>query len=108
MIAETEYTDETEIYLLMSVRDKRARGFTDMKKAFTFAFTTQEKAEAFLKTARSVGILLDTNMLYRMTVGEYFEWRRIGKVLPGVSLTIDPDAEMMKHPHFASLRYSNN
>jgi len=106
--AGSEYTDETEIYLLMLVRDKRARGFTDTKRSFTFAFTTPQKAEAFLRAARAVGILLDTDMLFRMTVGEYFEWRRTGRVLPGVDLTIDPEADMMQHPHFAPLRYANN
>lgn len=101
-----EHTEDTSILLLMSQRDKRARGFTDTRRAFTFAFTTKEKAEAFLLEARVVGMLLDADLLYAMTVGEYFEWQKQG--LATGDLTIDPDAGLLKHPQFRALRHMGN
>lgn len=100
------YTDATPIYVLMAQKDKRARGFSDGKRAFTFAFTTKDQAEAFLKEARAVGMLLDVDLLYAMTVGEYFQWQKEGKT--AAELTIDPDAGLLQHPQFKALRHANN
>ncbi len=94
----------------MGSRDKQARGFTDTKRAFTFAFTfaftTKEKAEAFLTEARVVGMLLDADLLYAMTVSEHFQWQKEGKTT--CNLTIDPDAGLLTHPKFQTMRHANN
>ena len=101
-----EYSDDTKIFLVMAGRDKRAVGFGDTKRSFTFAFTTEAKAEAFLKASRSVGMMLDADTLYAMTVGEYFEWKKNGKA--SADLTIDPDTELFTHSLFEGHRYTNN
>jgi len=101
-----EQTEDTSILMLMSQRDKRARGFGDLRRMFTFAFTTKAKADAFLKEARAVGMLLDVDLLYVMTVGEYFEWQKDGRATG--DLTIDPDAGLLAHPKFQAMRHANN
>ena len=100
------YTEETEIYLLMSKDEKKARGFKDRNKSFTFAFTCRDKAKVFLENAQTVGILSDVNLLYQMTVGEYFQWQEEGKT--EAQLTIDPAPDILKHPVFALSRFQNN
>ena len=101
-----QYTDDTCIYLLMSEKVKQARGFQDRNRALTFAFTTRKKANAFLKKAREVGMLTDVDLLFQMTVGEYFEWKAQGKA--SADLAIDPQEDMLQHPVFASHHFSSN
>ena len=102
----TDYTEETEIYLLMSQNEKKARGFKDRNKSFTFAFTCRNKAKRFLENARIFGMLSDVNLLYQMTVGEYFQWQEEGKTT--ADLTIDPAPDMLEHSVFALSRFQNN
>jgi hypothetical protein len=101
-----EYTSDTAIFLLMSQKEKRARGFGDLKRTFTFAFTAKDKAEAFVKEARTVGMLLDVDLLYPMTVGEYFKWKKEGKT--EADLAFDPDKDLLKHPSFTGMRFGQN
>lgn len=100
------YTDDTSIFLLMSQKVMQARGFGDLKRTFAFAFTSREKAETFLREARSVGMLTDVDALLPMTVSEYFQWKKEGKALG--DLAIDPDKDLLKHASFTGLRYGQN
>jgi len=92
----------------MSNKTHQARGFFDPggQRMFTFAFTSQEKANAFLEKARKLGGLFDVGLLYRMTVGEFFEWKETGRTKS--DLTIDPDPEMLEHPIFTATAYQHN
>ena len=100
------YTNDTQIYLLMSSREKRGRGFYERSGTYTFAFTTQAKARKFLKEARAVGLLTDIDVLYEMTVGEYFQWKAAGKTT--ADLNIDPAPDMLHHPFFFHGRFQDN
>lgn len=95
-----QYNDDTEIFILMSQEVKSARGFIDFgtNTQFTFAFTSEEKAKEFIKKSKERGFLSDVDLLYRMTVGEFFEWKQTGQT--NSELTIDPDPDMVSHSVF--------
>jgi len=101
-----EYTNDTRIFLLMSQRDKRARGFQDRRKRLTFAFTSEELAKAFLERGKPIGLLADVDMLFETTAGEFFAWVEQGKA--SGELAIDPPPSILENPLFAHERFIGN
>lgn len=101
-----QYNGQTTIYLLMSEGCPQARGFGGANGAWTYAFTSPERANEFLECSHEVGILTDVNRLFRMTIDEYFDWKEQGKA--HADLCIDPKPDMHNHPAFDPCRNEQN
>ena len=104
--AKRDATNDTEIYLLL--KDKRAQGFYDHGKrtALTWAFTTLEKAQSFVASAKALGLQVDIEGYYRTTCDAYFKRAEQGEAAP--KLVIDPEERFLEDPVFQALKNSGN
>lgn len=92
------HEEDISIYLLIHGQEGvSAAGFADLRRSFTFAFSTAEVAERFVAAARLEGFMRHVERILPMTIGEYFERKKDGWTT--ADLCLDPDPGMLSHPN---------
>ena len=93
------YKKDSLIFLLVHGKEGGVAtvGFGDLRRQYTFAFSTLAGAEGFIREAKRHGFMRQVERLLPMTVGEYFERKNNGWTT--ADLCLDPDSEMLIHPN---------
>ena len=65
---------------------------------WAYAFTSQQKAKAFLRVMRDLPAFQNAKRLFPCTLKEWFDWQP-QKKLPDLSIDTDPQA-LRDYPHF--------
>ena len=101
------YEEDFSIYLLIHGQEGvSAVGFADLRRSFTFAFSTAEAAGRFVSAARVQGFMRHVKRILPMTIGEYFGRKRGGWTT--ADLCLDPDPGILSHPNVKLGTQSSN